>query len=213
MPDDHSDVRPPEALTAGVRDGLCTFPAHVRAWIEAHVCIPRIVTVHRYAPALGRDEALLRWLVTAPTGLDDSRSRVYFDADTGLFELGHEHDGQLFLFHGFSGSFSEAVSRVFNFAAGAEEFESGIRTYVVTAYRWGSRELVDETYLVYVGVARETAKLLATEEHDNRGGKYAIEIVEYSGMVDEDGPLGTVIHYSSSAMDPQPGDPPPKPTP
>lgn len=48
--------------------------------------------------------------------------------------------------------------------------------YVITAYRWGNRE--NHSYVVGISFEADQARAMATEEEDERGGKYACEILE-----------------------------------
>ena len=49
--------------------------------------------------------------------------------------------------------------------------------YVVVAYRWG--ELNNHNYIVTATADSAGAVAAAKEEHEGRGGKYGVEVVEY----------------------------------
>ena len=67
--------------------------------------------------------------------------------------------------------------------------------YLATAYRWGN--LNGDQYHVYGGADREKALELAEIEAQDRGGKYGVEVREFS----EDGIDSKAIGYFLSSMD------------
>ena len=49
--------------------------------------------------------------------------------------------------------------------------------YVVTMYRWGSRE--NHSYIVWVGTSRKLALKAGDDEEYERGGKYSSEVLAF----------------------------------
>lgn len=73
-----------------------------------------------------------------------------------------------------------------------EEAERKPGVYVVIAYRWGT--LNNHNYIVAASADRTGAIAAAKEEHDGRGFKYGVEVVEY--------PTEERVAYFPSSADP-----------
>lgn len=71
------------------------------------------------------------------------------------------------------------------------------RSYLVMAYRWGWTNA--HQYPVYCGPYREKALSSASEERDDRGGKYGCAVYEFDG----EGKQRTLIAYFPSIMEPE----------
>lgn len=67
--------------------------------------------------------------------------------------------------------------------------------YLATAYRWGQEN--GHHYFVYSGPDKDKAIALAQVETTDRGGKYAVQVVEF----DENGIDYQQIFYSPSSME------------
>jgi hypothetical protein len=78
------NYKAPEALRAGVTEGLPGLATHLQSWVQAHLIEPRQVCL-----ATDPDGTSFKgvWLVTDHTGENDSSYRIVYDDEAQLFGL------------------------------------------------------------------------------------------------------------------------------